>query len=175
MFLQIYLEKKGEKTNLSDTTTQILYCTEAPLAGVAASSLLGYDATIFAHLYLGIFCHSSQQILLSSARLEGDYQWTGSVIRCLQRCSIGFKSCLWLRPLENINTVVSEPLLSRLGCVLRVTVQLESEQLVSGAWFLPDTAFRTEAKHFNIGCIRPANLVSHSLGCGRRCVLYPNG
>ncbi len=40
---------------------------------------------------LGIFCHSSLEILSSSVRLDGDRQWT-AIFRSLQRCSIGFKS-----------------------------------------------------------------------------------
>ncbi len=43
----------------------------------------------------GISCHSSLQILSSSVRLDGDRQWT-AIFRSLQRCSIGFKSGLWL-------------------------------------------------------------------------------
>ncbi len=49
----------------------------------------------FSHLDLGILCHSSLQILSSSVRLDGKRWWT-AIFRSLQRCSIGFKSGLWL-------------------------------------------------------------------------------
>ncbi len=58
-------------------------------------SLFGKDATSFSHLDLGILCHSSLQILSSSVRLDGKRWWT-AIFRSLQRCSIGFKSELWL-------------------------------------------------------------------------------
>ncbi len=58
-------------------------------------SLFGKDATSFSHLDLGILCHSSFQILSSSVRLDGKRWWT-AIFRSLQRCSIGFKSGLWL-------------------------------------------------------------------------------
>ncbi len=60
-----------------------------------AMSLFGKDATSFSHLGLGILCHSSLQILSSSVRLDGKCWWT-AIFRSLQRCSIGFKSGLWL-------------------------------------------------------------------------------
>ncbi len=60
-----------------------------------AMSLFGKDATSFSHLDLGILCHSSLQILSSSVRLDGKRCWT-AIFRSLQRCSIGFKSGLWL-------------------------------------------------------------------------------
>ena len=47
------------------------------------------------HLYLGSFSYSSLQILSTSVRLEGECCSTSS-FRSLQRCSIGFKSGLWL-------------------------------------------------------------------------------
>ncbi len=58
-------------------------------------SLFGKDATSFSHLDLGILCHSTLQILSSSVRLDGKRWWT-AIFRSLQRCSIGFKSGLWL-------------------------------------------------------------------------------
>src|SRR4029434_7814502 len=58
-------------------------------------SLLANDATTFSHLDLGILCHSSLQILSSSVRLDGERWWT-AIVRSLQRCSIGFRSGLWL-------------------------------------------------------------------------------
>ena len=39
---------------------------------ITASSLLRYDATSLAHLYLGSFTHSSMQIISSSVRLDGE-------------------------------------------------------------------------------------------------------
>ena len=78
---------------------------EAPLAAITALSLLGYDTTRLAHLYLGSFSHSSLQILSSSVRLDGEYHCT-AIFRSLQRCSIGFKSQLWLghsRTLRNLS------------------------------------------------------------------------
>ncbi len=74
-----------------------LLMVEAPLAAITALSLLGYDATSFAHLDWGIFWHSSLQILSSSVRLDWERRWT-AIFRSLQRCSIGFKSGLWLGP-----------------------------------------------------------------------------
>ncbi len=58
-------------------------------------SLFVKDATSFSHLDLGILCHSSLQILSSSVRLDGKRWWT-VIFRSFQRCSIGFKSGLWL-------------------------------------------------------------------------------
>ena len=65
------------------------------LAGITAYSLLVYDATSLAHLYLGSFSHSSLQILSSSARLDGECHCT-AISRSLQRWLIRFKSWLWL-------------------------------------------------------------------------------
>ena len=71
------------------------YFVEAPLAAITALSLLGYDATSLAHLYLVSFYHSSLHILSSSVRLDGECCCT-AIFRYLQRCSIGFKSGHWL-------------------------------------------------------------------------------
>ena len=71
------------------------YFVEASLAVIIASSLLGYDATSLARLYLGNFCHSILQILSSSIWLDGE-RWCTAIFKSLQRCSIGFKSRLWL-------------------------------------------------------------------------------
>jgi hypothetical protein len=71
------------------------YFVEALLAAITASSLLGYDATSVAHLYLGSFSHSSLQILSSSVRLDGERRCT-AILKSFQRCSIGFKSGLCL-------------------------------------------------------------------------------
>ena len=59
------------------------YFVEAPLAAITASSLLGYDATSLAHLYLGSFSHFSLQILSSSVRLDGERHCT-VIFRSLQ-------------------------------------------------------------------------------------------
>ena len=48
-----------------------------------------------AHPSLGSFAHSSLQHLSSSIRLDGKRRCT-AIFRSLQRCSIGFKSGLWL-------------------------------------------------------------------------------
>ena len=53
-----------------------LFLVEATLAVITALSLLGYNETSFAHPDLGIFCHSSLQILSGSVRLDEDRQRT---------------------------------------------------------------------------------------------------
>ncbi len=88
-------------------------------------SLFGKDATSFSHLDLGILCHSSLQILSSSVRLDGKRWWT-AIFRSLQRCSIGFKSGLWLA-IQEQSRVVVKPLLRYFSCVLRVIVLLEGK------------------------------------------------
>ena len=40
------------------------------------------------------------------------------------------------------------------------TVKDSLVQVMSGAWFPPDMKLRIEAKQFNLGFIRPDNLVS---------------
>ncbi len=65
------------------------------LAPITASSLFVYDATSLAHLFLGSSSHSSLQDLSSSIRSDGERRCT-AIFRSLQRCSIGFKSGLWL-------------------------------------------------------------------------------
>uniref|UniRef100_A0A4W5LII7 Netrin G2 n=1 Tax=Hucho hucho TaxID=62062 RepID=A0A4W5LII7_9TELE len=57
------------------------------------ASLLGYDTTSLAHLYLGSVSNSSLHILSSSLRLDGECCCT-AIFRSLQRCLIGFKSGL---------------------------------------------------------------------------------
>ncbi len=111
-------------------------------------SLFGKDATSFSHLDLGILCHSSLQILSSSVRLDGKRWWT-AIFRSLQRCSIGFKSGLWLGHSRTVTEftftftfshladafiqsdlqlgVVVKPLLRYFSCVLRVIVLLEGK------------------------------------------------
>ncbi len=89
-----------KKKNWNITWSQVFrpfaqYLVEAPFWFNTAMSLFGKDATSFSHLDLGILCHSSLQILSSSVRLDGKRWWT-AIFRSLQRCSIGFKSGLWL-------------------------------------------------------------------------------
>jgi hypothetical protein len=65
------------------------YFVEAPSAAITASSLLGFDATSLAHLYLRSISHSSLQILSSSVRSDEECHCR-AIFRSLQRCSIGF-------------------------------------------------------------------------------------
>ncbi len=74
----------------------------------------------------GILCHSSLQILSSSVRLDGKRWWT-AIFRSLQRCSIGFKSGLWLGHSRTVTEVVVKPLLRYFSCVLRVIILLEGK------------------------------------------------
>lgn len=111
-------KKPNNHTDISKifrSSTQ--YLVEVPLAVIRTSSLLGYDATSFAHLGLGIFTHSSMQILLSFVRLNWGQLWT-AFFRSLQRCSIRFKSEVWMGHWSY--RVVHKPLLGGLDCVLRV-------------------------------------------------------
>ena len=97
----------------------------SPLWASTAMSLLGNDATSFSHLDLGILFHSSSQILSSSVRLDGERWWT-AILRSLQRCSIGFRSGLWLGQSRMVR-VVRKPVVCYFSCVLRVIVLLEGE------------------------------------------------
>ena len=108
---------------------------------ITALNLLGYDATSLAHLYLGSFSHYSLQIPSSSVRLDGECRYT-AIFRSLLRCSIGFKSGL------SHSMMVPPP------CLLHCR---------DGAWFPPDMMLGIQAKEFNLGFIRPENLVSHGL------------
>ena len=92
--------KRIKKKNLNIPFTKVFrpftqYFVETSLAAITASSLLGYDATSLAHIYLGSSSHSSLQILSSSVRMDGEHCCT-AIFRSLQRLSIGFKSGLWL-------------------------------------------------------------------------------
>ena len=93
---QLKIKKNVLKCHIC-LSIQTLYSVlvEAPMAAITASSLLEYDATSLAHLYLGSFCHSSLQILSSSVRLDEDRHCL-AIFRSFQRCSIWFKSRLWL-------------------------------------------------------------------------------
>ncbi len=97
-------------------------------------SLFGKDATIFSHLDLGILCHSSLQILSSSVRLDGK-RWWKAIFRSLQRCSIGFKSGLWLGHSRTVTEllwshsfVILAVCLGSLSC-WKVNLQAQSEVL----------------------------------------------
>uniref|UniRef100_A0A8C7TRS8 Negative elongation factor complex member B n=1 Tax=Oncorhynchus mykiss TaxID=8022 RepID=A0A8C7TRS8_ONCMY len=86
------------------------------LVAITASSLLVYDATSMAHLYLGSFSHSSLQILSSSCQVR----WGASLHSYFQvRALAG--------PLRDIQRFVPKPLLRCLCCVLWVVVLLEGE------------------------------------------------
>jgi hypothetical protein len=50
---------KVKTCHLLSFQTLSQYFVESPLAAITASSLLGYDATSLAHLYLGSYSHSS--------------------------------------------------------------------------------------------------------------------
>ncbi len=89
--VDIFADLLKRKTEISHGPKYL----EAPFWFNTAMSLFGKDATSFSHLDLGILCHSSLQILSSSVRLDGKHWWT-AIFRSLQRCSIGFKSGLWL-------------------------------------------------------------------------------
>ncbi len=67
---------------------------------------VGYDATSFAHLHLGIFS--------SCVRLDGDCQWM-AIFRFLQRCLIGLVK-LWL----GHSRTVTEVFISHSSIVLAV-------------------------------------------------------
>ena len=87
------------------------------MASITASSLLGYDATSFTHLYLGRFSHSSVQILSSSV---SDFHVSPEMFDLVQ-----FKALAG--PLKDIQRLVPKPLLRCLGCMLWVFVLLEGE------------------------------------------------
>jgi hypothetical protein len=98
------------------------YFVEDPLVVITASSLLGYDATSLAHLYLGSFSHSYLQILSSSVRLDGERRCTAFSGLSRDVRSGSSPGSGWCQ-----SRLVPKPLLSCLGCVLRVIVLLECE------------------------------------------------
>ena len=81
--------------------------------------------TSFAHLDLGILCHSPLQILSSSVKLDRPLMDS--------HCQISPEKFDWVQvkalagPLKDIHRVLPKLLLCRLGCVLRVIVLLEGE------------------------------------------------
>ena len=87
---------------------------------IIPSSLLGFDATSLAHLY------SSLQNLSSSVMLDGA-RWCTAIFKSLQRCSIGFKSGLWLGYSRTFTDMPGKRLLYCLGCVLRFIFLLEGK------------------------------------------------
>ena len=95
------------------------YFFEAPLAAITVLSLIGYDATSLAHMYLGSFSHYCLQILSSSVRLDGECRCT-AIFR-----SLHFHALARLH--KDIQRLVPKPLLHCLGCVIRVVVLLEGE------------------------------------------------
>ena len=86
----IYPQNDKAKT-LNITFTYVFrpftqYFVKVPLAVISAWSLLGYDATSLAHLYLGSFPYSSLQILSSSVKvgwgaLLHSYFWVSRDVR----------------------------------------------------------------------------------------------
>ena len=105
----------------------IQYFVEVSFAVITALSLLGYEATSLAHLYLGSFSYSSLLILLSSVRLDAK-QCCIAIFRSPEMFNRVQVQVL-AGPLKDIHWLVPKPLLHRLGCVLRVIVLLEAEPL----------------------------------------------
>ena len=127
--------KWNDHIYISIQTLNSVLCWITFFSVITALSLLGYDATSLAHLYLGSFSHSSLQILLSSVRLDGERCCT-AIFRSLQRCSIGFKPRLWLshsRTFRNLSRshscfVLAAVCLGSLSC-WKVNLRLRSEIL----------------------------------------------
>ena len=85
----------------------------------------GYNATSFAHLDLGIFCHSSLQILSSSVGSDGDRRWT-SIFKVSPEISDWVEVRALARPLNDIHKgVPNAP--SWLCVKVRVIVLLDGE------------------------------------------------
>ena len=98
VFRNFYKLIKDEKLKCrASISTQSLsqHLVEAPLAAIAASTLLVYVCISFAHLDLGIFSHSSLQICSSPVKLDGERRWT-AIFKSFHRFSMGFKSWLSL-------------------------------------------------------------------------------
>ena len=96
------------------------------MAAITASSLLGYDVTSLAHLYLGEFLpfFSADPLKLCQvgrvASLYSYFQVSPEMFDQVQvRALAG--------PLKDIQRLVPKPLLCCLGCVLRFIVLLEGE------------------------------------------------
>ncbi len=89
-------------------------------------SLFGKDCNKFFTPGFGILCHSSLQILSSSVRLDGKRWWT-AIFRSLQRCSIGFKSGLWLGHSRTVTELLWSHSFVILAVCLGVIVLLEGK------------------------------------------------
>ena len=130
----VYL-KKTEISHLHKYSDHLLCTLLKHLFVITFLSLLGYDATSLAYLYVGSFSHSYLQILSSSVKLDEERHCT-AVFRPLQRCSIGFKSGLWLGYSRTSRDLSLKPLLCCLRCVLRVIVLLEGEMFKKNVFAL---------------------------------------
>ena len=97
------------------------------MTAITASSLLGYEATILVHLYLGSFSHSSLQILSSSIRLDGKHGCTA--FSGLSRDVRSGSSPGSGRATQGHCETCPEATTACPGCVLRVVVLLEGEHL----------------------------------------------
>ncbi len=82
----------------------IQYLIEAPLPAITCLESFGVWCNKICIWIGGFFVHSSLQILSSSFWLDGDHPWT-AIFRSLQRCSIGFKSRLWLDHYKTFTTL----------------------------------------------------------------------
>ena len=71
------------------------YLVEAPFTAMTVPSLFGSVSTSFAQWAGEIFSHSSRENCSSSAKFDGDHRWT-AICKSRHKCSIGFKSGLWL-------------------------------------------------------------------------------
>ena len=123
--------------------------------------------------------------LADSARLDGDHWWI-AIFRSPPRSSIGFMSGLSSSHrvvlfegdpsaqseilsaldqvlIKDISVLCSvHPSLNPSHCPSPFSVGMGIGQVMRGAWFPPDITLRIEAKQFNLGYIRPENLVSMS-------------
>ena len=85
-------------------------------------SLLGYDATSLAHLYLG----SSSHLFSADPFKLRQVGWGASLHSYFQVSPEMFDRAL-AGPLKDIQRLVPKPLLHCLGCMLRVVVLLEGK------------------------------------------------
>lgn len=93
-----------------------------------------------------------------------------AIFRSFHRCSIGFKSGLWLSSLKDIRRVVPEPLLHRLGWELRVTAQLEGEHPVQSKVLFSLRCLCVFA-WFSFAC---KDMYTNNHVCVRRLVIWNN-
>ena len=119
------------------------------MAAITASSLLGYNVTNLAYLYLGSFSHSSPQILSNSVRLDGGR-------RCTAIFQVSPEMFDWVQvralaePLKDIQRLVPKPLLRCLGCVLMVVVLMEGK--LSPLSEVPSTHEQVFIKDLSVLC-----------------------